>query len=223
MKLTGIALAIFLFAAGVKAQSAPDGAILIAAPTASMDRVMASPVFSDALRGALLSSARPAPAPAPQEIQGVLPLTYWQTSAGFTYMRFYELPGAVINTSGFNASMSYFLKPWAAAEGEIDAGVGSQLGKSTQTVFTGGGLRLQMPFSPTLNLWIHGLAGEAHFSPKTTFGGTGAFGYELGGGFDLMPERHKLGYRVGVDLLGTSFFSTYQMSPKVTVGIVYKF
>jgi hypothetical protein len=177
MKLTGMALAILLFAAGAGAQ----------------------------------------------EVQGVLPLMNWQGSAGFTYTRFYEVPGTVVNTSGFNSSMEYFFKPWVAGEGEVSAGVGSQLGKSTQSVFTGGGLRLQMPLSPTLNVWIHGLAGGAHFSPKTAFGSTGSFGYEAGAGFDLTPERRRLGYRVGVDLLGTSFFGTYQMSPKITAGIVYKF
>ena len=177
MKLSGIALAILLFAAGAGAQ----------------------------------------------EVQGVMPLMSWQGSAGFTYMRFYEVPGATVNSSGFNSSVAYFVKPWAAAEGEVNIGVGSQLGKATESVFTGGGLRLQMPVSPTLNVWIHGLAGGASFTPKTTFGSTSAFGYELGGGFDLIPERRRLGYRVGVDLLGTSFFGTYQMSPKITAGIVYKF
>jgi len=158
-----------------------------------------------------------------QGVQGVLPERSLQAGAGFTYMRFYEVPGTVVSTTGVNASMEYFVKPWMAAEGGFDAGMGSQLGQSTKTVFTGAGLRLQTPFSPLANIWIHGLAGGARFTPKTTFGGTGSFGYELGGGVDLMPEQHKLGLRMGVDLLGTSFFGTYQMSPKINVGVVYKF
>ncbi|HKQ87310.1 MAG TPA: hypothetical protein VJS43_11155 [Candidatus Acidoferrales bacterium] len=224
MRLTGIALAILLFGAGTaSAQTVSEGALLVAAPTPSINRAVARPLFSSALRGALLNSARPAPAPAPQEIEGVFPAYYWQTSFGFTYTRFYEVPGTVVATNGFNASMAYFFKPWMAAEGVIDAGVGKQLGQSVQSVFTGGGLRLSASQNDALNLWIHADAGEAHFSPKTSFGGENALGYEAGGGVDISPRHHKLAYRLGVDMLGTSFFGTYQISPKISAGIVYKF
>jgi len=224
MRLTAIALGVLLFGAGVaSAQTVSDGALLVAAPTPSINRVAASPLFSGALRGALLNSARPAPAPAPQEIEGVFPSDFWQASFGFTYMRFYELPGTVVSTNGFNASMAYFLKPWFAAEGVVDAGVGKQLGESVRSVFTGGGVRLSASQNDALRLWIHGDAGEAHFSPKTSFGGENAFGYEAGAGVDISPRHHKLAYRLGIDMLGTSFFGTYQVSPKVSAGIVYKF
>ncbi len=224
MRQTAIVLAILLFGAGMaSAQTASEGALLVAAPTPSINRAVESPLLSGALRGALLNSARPAPAPAPQEIEGVFPAYSWQASVGFTYMRFYEVPGTVVSTNGFNGSMAYFFKPWMAAEGVVDAGTGKQLGQSVQSLFTGGGLRLSASQSDTLNLWIHGDAGETHFSPKTTFGGENAFGYEAGAGVDISPRHHKLACRLGVDMLGTSFFGTYQISPKVSAGIVYKF
>lgn len=225
MRVTGAALAILLLSVGTAgAQTASEGALL-AAPAPSITRAVESPLFSSALRGALLNSARPAPAPvpAPQEIEGVFPDYSWQASFGFTYTRFYEAPGTIVATNGFNVSMAYALKPWVAAEGVVDAGVGTQAGQSAQSLFTGGGLRLMASQNDSLNLWIHGDAGEAHFAPKTSYGGENAFGYQAGAGVDISPRHHKLAYRLGIDMLGTSFYGTYQVSPKISAGIVYKF
>ncbi len=224
MRLTSVLLAIFLFGVGsASAQTLSDGALLVGAPSPALTSAAANPVFSAVLPKAVLASMRPAPAPAPQEIEGVFPGYSWQASVGFTYMRFYEVPGTVVSTSGFNGSMAYSLKPWAAVEGVFDAGVGTQPGQTVQTVFTGGGLRLSAAQSDALTLWIHGDAGEAHFSPKTSFGGENAFGYEAGAGVDVSPRHHRIGYRLGVDMVGTSFFGTYQISPKISAGIVFKF
>lgn len=218
MRRVGIVLGILLF--GVTAQ--PQNISSTATPLA-WHRSLASPLLSVALRDAMVRSARPAPAPAPQAIAGVYPLENWQASFGFTYLRFYEAPGSVLSTNGFNSSVDYFFKPWMAAEGEVDAGMGSQLGQSSQTVFTGGGLRLRTVAPRPLSLWIHALAGEMRFSPKTSFGGQNALAYEGGVGVDIRTHHNRLSYRVGVDMLGSSFFGTYQVSPKVSAGIVCKF
>jgi hypothetical protein len=228
MKFIGVLAVIVFFSAGAaRAQSVSDSSLLLSSPTPSLQQAVASPIFNSVLRGALLASARPAPAPAPepmpQYVQGVYPLLYWQASLGFTYSRFYEVPGTAINTPGFNMSMAYFFKEQLAAEGEVDGGFGSTNGAATRSAFAGGGLRARVAGPRALELWIHALAGGAHFGPKTSFGGTGAFGYELGGGVDLKAHHEKLAYRVEGDLLGTSFFGTYQISPKLAVGVVYKF
>jgi len=159
----------------------------------------------------------------PQTVQGIYPELYWQASFGYTYMRFYELPGVRVNTNGFNASMAYFFKPWMAAEGLLEGGVGSQNGQTAKSVFSGGGLRMRMAGPAATELWVHGVIGAAHFSPKTTYGGTAAFGYEAGGGIDLHPRSQRLAYRFAADLVGTTFFGTYQISPKISAGVVYKF
>jgi hypothetical protein len=228
MKFSGILLAILAVSAGAaRAQSVSDSSLFLSVPAPSLQQAVASPLFSSALRGALLASARPAPAPAPepmpQYVQGVYPLLYWQASIGFTYNRFYEVPGTAVNTDGFNMSMAYFFKEQMAAEGEIDGGFGTMNGTATRSAFAGGGLRVRVAAPRAIELWAHGLAGGAHFGPKTNFGGTGSFGYELGGGADLKAHHEKLAYRVEADVLGTSFFGTYQISPKLAVGIVYKF
>ncbi len=226
MRLIGVVLACLLLSAGtVKAQSAIGNDLLPDAPTPSINQIVATPLISGALHGALLSSMRPepAPAPAPQTVQGIYPELYWQASFGYTYMRFYELPGVRVNTNGFNVSMAYFFKPWMAAEGELDGGVGSQNGQTAKSVFSGGGLRMRMAGPGGTEFWIHGVVGGAHFSPETTYGGTGAFGYEAGGGVDLRPRSERFSYRIAADLVGTSFFGTYQISPKLSAGVVYKF
>jgi hypothetical protein len=50
-----------------------------------------------------------------------------------------------------------------------------------------------------------------------------AFSLELGGGVDLMPRHRRLGYRLQADMVATRFFGTYQYSPKISAGIVFKF
>jgi hypothetical protein len=228
MKFIGILAAIVVVSASAaQAQSVSDSLLLLSAPAPSLQQAVVNPLFTTALRGALLASAQPAPVPAPapmpQYVQGVYPLLYWQGSLGFTYSRFYELPGTAINTPGFNMSMAYFFKEQLAAEGEVDGGFGSTNGTATRSAFAGGGVRARIAGPRAMELWVHGLAGGAHFGPKTSFGGTGAFGYELGGGVDLKAHHEKMAYRVEGDLIGTSFFGTYQLSPKVALGIVYKF
>jgi hypothetical protein len=222
MKRFSLILGILVFSASVASAQATssNGALLLSPPTPSVTQAFANPLFSSALRGAMLASARPAPAPAPQEVQGVFPTLYWQASVGFTYMRFYELPNATVTTNGFNMSMAYFFKERIGAEGELEGGVGAA---SAKMVFSGGGLRYRIAGPRALQLWIHAVAGEAHYLPKTTYGSDSTFGYEAGGGVDFTAHHQKLAYRLGADLLGTTFFGTYQISPKISAGIVYKF
>ena len=63
-------------------------------------------------------------------------------------------------------------------------------------------------------VWIHGLAGEARFSPQTAYGGENGFGCELGGGIDVSPRRLRVSLRLEADMLGTLLYGTYQYSPR---------
>jgi hypothetical protein len=225
MRLTGLSLAILLFSAvSAHAQSAPTptNALLFAPPA----QVFAIPGAFN--RDALLASARPAaalpsPAPAPQGVQGVFPITYWQAYVGYSYLRFYELPQTTVNTNGFAVSMAYYFKDWLAAEGELDGGIGSVTNQTGKFVFAGPGLRARWSGPRAVELWIHGVAGGAHFVPRTNFGSEGAFGYEIGAGADLASNHKRFAYRVEADIVGTTFFGTYQINPKASAGLVYKF
>jgi len=224
MKIIGVLSTLVLLTAGAAcAQSAPQGDLLVAAPTPSLNQMVASPIFSVALHDSLLASARPAPAPAPQILQGVYPELFWEAGVGFTYTRFYQLPNSSVNTYGFNASGAYFFKPWLGGEADLDGGLGLQNGVEAKRLFSGGGARIRTTAPRAVVLWIHGVVGLAHFEPKAQFGGENAFAYEVGGGADLNAHHHKLAYSIEGDLLASSFFGTYQLSPKVSVGVVYKF
>lgn len=159
-----------------------------------------------------------------QPIYGVRPEFNWQAYGGFTYSRFYEVPGTTIDLAGFDFSVAYFPRVrWFAAEGDVSATFGSQLGANYQFVTEMGGIRLRWPTPQGSDLWVHGLAGGAYLAPKTVYGGQHAFSYEFGAGVDLARRHSPLAYRVEADLVGTFFFGTYQYSPKVTVGLVYNF
>jgi hypothetical protein len=67
------------------------------------------------------------------------------------------------------------------------------------------------------------LFGYAHETPQTIFGSTSALAYTLGGGIDIGARNRRFAYRISADMVGSRFFSTYQYSPKISVGIVYKF
>jgi hypothetical protein len=219
-KMATVLAVLFLSAGAANAQSFSSG--LSEAPVARLNST-ASPIFGAVLRGALVSAAQPAPAPAPQEVYGIQPLLYWQASVGFSYARFYEVPGTAVNNNGADVSMAYYFKPWIAGEAQLDAGFGRQNGVATKSVLAGPGVRLRWKAPNAVEVWIHGVAGGAYFSPKTSFGGDTCFGYEAGGGIDFKPHGETMAYRVEADVVGTSFFGTYQIGPKASAGVVFKF
>jgi len=165
-----------------------------------------------------------APAASPQGVYGVLQNYNWQAYAGYTFLRFYEIPGVTGNMNGFNFSVVYY--PHAARiglDGEFAAAFASQAGINTKFALAMGGARYRLPGPRALEVWIHGLAGSSHFLPQTAFGSTDAFGFEAGGGVDLTPRGKRLGYRLQADMVGTRYFGTHQYSPKISFGLVYKF
>lgn len=147
----------------------------------------------------------------------------WQFAIGYTFFRFYEVPGVTKNLNGFTYSMGYYFKDWVGVEGELTGGLGSLAGQTAEFVFGGGGPQVRWSLPRRVEVFAHGLAGHAHFTPRTPFGGEDTFAYELGGGIDITAHHRRLAYRLGVDMLGTQFFHTSQFSPKLTTGIVLKF
>lgn len=149
----------------------------------------------------------------------------WQLYAGYAFFRFYALPHRTETMNGINLAISYYpTGNWFAADGDIFAEFGSFQHQSSRfTSYLGGG-RVRRRLGPrNLEIWAHGLAGFAKFLPQTAQGGQLAFSYEVGGGVDLGIPRRRLAYRVQADMVGTKFFHTNQLSPKISIGIVYKF
>jgi hypothetical protein len=160
--------------------------------------------------------------PPPQEVASVFQTYSWQAYFGYTFFRFYELPNITQNLNGFNYGMVYYFNNWLGAEGEFDATHGDQSGASAWFVAGYGGPRFRWSAPRQIELWAHALIGYSHFTPQTAAGPQHALAYEFGGGADL-PFHPRWAIRLSGDAVGTRYFSTYQFSPKASVGLVFKF
>ncbi len=220
MRYAGLLLSL-VFACSAAAQVNPPGdAPASPLPTLAMAVPPAGPAPLPAAR-------EPLPVPdsnGRQPVYGVLEDLDFQVYGGFTYFRFYELPGLTGNLGGFNVSLVYY--PHAGhlgIDGEFTAGFAPQNSFDTTLDAGMGGGRFRVTGPRGLEVWAHALAGGAHFVPKTPYGNETALGFEAGGGVDFTPRGQRIGFRVQGDLLATYLFSTHQYSPKISVGLVYKF
>lgn len=161
----------------------------------------------------------------PQQVQGVFRTYRWQAYAGYTFFRFYETshPTRNENQNGANWSIVYYWKDWLGIDGEMSATHGHQNNEDSWFLFGGGGPRFRWSGPRGLELWGHALFGRSHFTPQTPFGPQEAFAYEVGGGVDIGGHYKRWAIRVSGDMIGSHYFSTYQFSPKISTGFVFKF
>jgi hypothetical protein len=159
-----------------------------------------------------------------QDIKGVRPEDSHplEIGVGYTFISFQEAPSLTSNNSGVAATAVYYNERVGAEADFTDTYGASQNGQTAQLLFAGGGVRYRLPHYRSFQPWIHGVVGYSYLKPTVSFGNNDAFGYKVGGGFDFNPRHTRIGYRVSADLIGTHFFSTYQLSPEITVGIVFK-
>ncbi|MGH9683903.1 MAG: hypothetical protein ACRD4S_09875 [Candidatus Acidiferrales bacterium] len=184
--------------------------------------------------GAILTplAASPSPAtatalfpgePPPQGVYGVFQNFKMEAYAGYTFFRFFEVPNTSVTMSGLNGSVQYYWRDWLAADGEAFAAFGSLGSPEKSFEFGGAGPRVRRSGPRDTEIWAHVLVGYAHETPQTVFGSTSAFAYMFGGGVDINAHNRRFAYRISADMVGSRFFSTYQYSPKISVGLVYKF
>jgi hypothetical protein len=158
----------------------------------------------------------------PAGVYGVFPSYKWQVYVGYTSIRFYVAPGVENNTNGADFSVAYYFRDRVAVDGELAISAGTYTPQQNSEFFVGmGGLRYRHPVGQAA-VWVHGLAGEAHFSPQTPYGSEDGFGYEVGGGIDVSPRRLRVSLRLEADMVGTHLYGTYQYSPKISFGLVFK-
>lgn len=236
MKCTAVVLGIVLLAATVDAQSnfessrlqaAPATAAAVTFPSASVPALElladASPKGASGAPAAAVSAVAADPGAAQAPVLGVRPAFYWQLYAGYTFFHFYEVPTLKNLENGFDVAVTYFPNHgWIGLEGDLMATFGSQAGCISKFALASGGARFRWEGPQRTQLWLHGLIGGAHFFPQTVYGGQSALGYEMGGGIDV-PHGRRLAFRFEADAVGTHFFNTYQLSPKFSAGIVFKF
>ncbi|HTU34148.1 MAG TPA: hypothetical protein VMF66_10140 [Candidatus Acidoferrum sp.] len=162
--------------------------------------------------------------PPPQGVYGVRPTFNFEGYVGYTWFRFYEVPGTEVNMNGLNFSIQYYPRSWIGADGEFVLTLGNQYPYQARFLLGMGGARVRMaPLRRNVFIWAHALAGATHFTPQTAYGSQGAFAYELGVGADINLSHARYAIRAGADMIGTTYFGTYQLSPKISAGMVYRF
>jgi hypothetical protein len=217
------------FATPAGQPASPLSATLSVSMTAPVSADVTSPIGSSPVSGNAAFSAPSATtltaSPEPQFVQGVHQQYSWQAYVGYTFFRFYESSHPTIreNQNGANWSIVYYWKDWLGVDGEMAATYGTQGNQSSWFLFGGGGPRVRWAGPRGLELWGHALFGGSHFTPQTPFGKQEAFAYEVGGGVDVNSHLQRLALRVGADMVASRYFSTYQYSPKVFAGVVFKF
>jgi hypothetical protein len=204
------------------AQENPAYARLFATPYFSLAPLAGATAPAVPLSSAPATPASPAADP-PQVVYGVRPIFTWQAYFGYTFFRFYEVPGKQLDTNGFNLSMQYYFTNWFGLDGEFAATKTRQNVTNGWFLFGGGGPRFRWSGPRGLELWGHVLVGYSHFTPQTPFGSQDAFAYEAGGGGDINFRHSRWALRLGADMVASHYFGTYQYGPKAFAGVVYKF
>jgi len=243
MKCPAVVLGVVLFAATVGAQSNFNGPRPLAAPAAAATGALASvstsapllfaeasPNSADVAFTAVAAVPVSSPGANPAAAQQVSPLgvsgSYnWQLYAGYTFFNFYEVPNFHNVENGFDLGVTYY--PGGGrfgGEGDLMATFGGQAGCISKFTLASGGVRVRWQGPEGTQFWVHGLVGGTHFFPQTAYGSQNALGYVMGGGVDVdRAGWRRLALRLEVDAVGTRFFGSYQYSPKVSAGIVFKF
>jgi hypothetical protein len=148
----------------------------------------------------------------------------FQAYVGYTFLRFYEAPRMIQSRSGFDSALVYYFHSGTfGVDGSLMSAFGSQFGERSRFVFAGAGPRARWSAPRGLEVFGHGLVGGSHYTPQTAFGTQSAFAYEVGGGIDATAHRQRLAYRLELDMIGSHYFNTQQLSPKASIGIVWKF
>jgi hypothetical protein len=208
-----------IFACSANGQVSPANTLLLRSPVPTL--AFATPTAVATPGGAPPASAAPEP---PQGVYGVFQDYNFRAYLGYTFLRFCELPNFTSDMNGLNLSVAWYPRGGhIGPDGEFVEVFGSQSRVSSTLALGMGGARLRWSASRDVEFWAHGLAGGAHSTPQTPYGSQNAFGFELGGGIDLTRRHRRLAYRLQADAVGTRFFGTYQYSPKISAGIVYKF
>ena len=240
MRHTAVLLgAILIVAWGSHAQvnpnySLPEVSSAPAAAPASTQEV--SPIFAVALPPAFGAAETPRAAVSPSSdsdsaqqvpsVYGVFQNYNWQLYGGYSFIRLYisKKPSFVENMNGLDIGLVYYPKGWwIGVDGDFVGEFGTLIGDSSRYALALGGPRFRWSAPRGLEIWGHGMVGGAHLTPRTALGNEDSFAYEVGGGVDVGAHHRRISYRLEADMVGSRFFGTYQYSPRITAGVVFKY
>jgi hypothetical protein len=197
-----------------------QGTVPLAPPTNSLYAVASIPATPSL---PLAQPAQPDPARV-SLVQSVFQTYNLEAYVGYTFFRFYLEPKLTNNTNGLNLGLDYYPGGgWIGIDGEVIGTFGSIPTCTTKFVMAAGGPRFRWQGPRGIDIWAHGLAGYSNFLPQTALGTHSAFAYEAGAGVDISFRQQRWAWRIAGDAIGTHYFSTFQVSPKFSTGIVIKF
>ena len=214
-------------AADGSASPATDQASAPLLALATMPELDAADASRDAAPSPTASGESAAQPQEPPTVHGVFQQYNWQFYAGYSFFRFYVVsrPNTIITMNGLDFGNIYYVPKfsWLGVEGQFIGEYGGYLGYTGKFAVGMGGLKYRWSAPRAVVLWAHGLVGGTKFVPRTAYGNESAFAYEAGAGVDVGPHDRRLGYRLELDMVGTRYFSTYQYSPRIAIGIVFKY
>ncbi len=171
----------------------------------------------------LAQPAQPDPAPA-SLVQGVFQTYNLQAYVGYTFFRMYLDPKLTNNMNGLNLGLDYYPGGgWIGVDGEFIGTFGSTPSCTTKFVMAAGGPRFRWLGPRGIEVWAHGLIGYSNFLPQTAFGTQSAFAVGAGAGVDLNIRQQRWALRFAGDAIESHYFGTFQLSPKFSTGVVFKF
>ena len=181
-----------------------------------------TPVVAKPLRLTTETAEPASSSPEPKFVFGGRDDYRWQLGFGFDWIRFRS---SVFNASavGFRTTVTYFTNSWFGIEGSVSAAYAPTIfqNEHVKLLLYGGGPKIalrQRSWEP----WLHAIVGGAHELPRTSLGGTNAFGLQLGGGADYRFNPRFSG-RLQGDYVRTSFWSQSQNNFQLSAGLVIHF
>ena len=240
----GLLGAILVFAFNAHAEINPNYTLPQVSPAPTeFDSIVTSqpaPMFALATPAEPAASSEPGPAATnasassdssaqqePPSVYGVFQNYNWQIYAAYSLFRFYLVskPNTILTLNGLDVGIVYFVPKftWLGVEGQFIGEYGGFLGYTAKFGVGQAGLRYRWSAPHGLVLWAHGLIGGTKFVPRTAYGSETALAYEAGGGVDVGAHHRRIAYRLELDMVGTRYFNTYQYSPRISVGVVFKY
>ncbi len=149
----------------------------------------------------------------PQDVTSVFETYAWQLYGGYTFLRFYELPGITPNMNGFNFSVVYYWKDWLGARWRIRRDSRNSRATLAPGSCSAAAVRVFVgPRKKESNSgrmpWSAIRTSRRRRPPAIQH----AFAYELGGGVDL-PFKPRWALRLGADAMCTTLLQHPPIQP----------
>lgn len=181
----------------------------------------ATSISADAIPAWPAIPALPSPEPKPRPYYYENP-NKWQLGVAFALVRF-RSSVYYASAPGFNTSLAYWWKEWAAIEGSVTTAFAPPVFANEHFRYLSYGIGPKFSFGHgRFEPWAHALVGGVHLIPQTASGGQNGAEITIGGGVDYVIGN-VISAKAGVDYLGTHMFGEWQSSAQIIAGFSFRF